>query len=94
MKANLLKSYLNLLLSWLVKANLLKSYLNLLLLLSWLVKANLLKSYLNYYYYYYYYYYSSETKFLTATPPRALTLQTPNSAQIFRLISRGVLYLF
>ncbi len=37
-KANLLKSYLNLL-SWLVKANLLKSYLN---LLSWLGKANLL----------------------------------------------------
>ncbi len=33
-------------------------------------------------------------KFLTATPPRALTLQTPNSAEIFRLISPGVLYLF
>ncbi len=33
-------------------------------------------------------------KFLTATPPRALTLQTPNSVQIFRLISPGVLYLY
>ncbi len=41
-----------------------------------------------------YYYYSSETKFTTLTPPRALTLQTPNSVQIFRLISPGVLYLF
>jgi len=42
-RANLLKSYLNLL-SLLEKANLLKSYLNLLLLLSWLVRANLLNS--------------------------------------------------
>ncbi len=32
-----------------------------------------------------YYYYSSETKFLTATPPRALTLQTRNSQHISEL---------
>ncbi len=31
--------------------------------------------------------YSSETKFLTATPPRALTLQTPNSHHISELFS-------
>ncbi len=48
-------SHLSILLSWLVKANLLKSYLNLLLL-----------------------FFLQEP--LTATPPRALTLQTPNSA--------------
>ncbi len=33
-------------------------------------------------------------KFLNAPPPRAFKLEAPNSAQLFRLISLSVLYLF
>ncbi len=62
------------------------------LLIKLACESQLTESYLNFLLLIFYY--SSETKFLTATPPRALTLQTPNSAQIFRLISPGVLYLF